>query len=102
MMTHAYQYAGLAVPQWVYDSYDGQADTTVEAQVAVALAFRDMVNRVFSSEFQKFRSQFCAERLDTIIRFPKKLDLLLAANAIGPVHAVRRRGAQPGDAARAL
>ena len=99
MMTHAYQYAGLAVPQWVYDSYDGRADTTVEAQVAVALAFRDLVNRVFSSEFQKFRSQFCAERnWDTIIwDLPKKLDLLLAANAIGPVHAVRRRGAPTTD-----
>lgn len=99
MMTHAYQYSGLAVPQWAYDSYDGRTDTMVEAQIAVALAFRDMVNRVFSSEFQKFRSQFCAERnWDTIIwDLPKKLDLLLAANAIGPVHAVRRRGAPTTD-----
>lgn len=96
LLTHAYSYAGLAVPGWVELPYSYRQDTVAEAGVAVALALRDLITRVFSQEFSKYRALF-ADRADRgweteIWDLPQKMDLLLATGSIGSFHSVRRSG----------
>ena len=96
ILSNAYVYAGLAVPGWVALQYSYRQDTVSEASVAVALALRDLITRVFSQEFPKYRSLY-ADRADRsweneIWDLPQKLDLLLATGSIGSFHSVRRSG----------
>jgi hypothetical protein len=96
ILSHAYAYAGLAVPGWVALQYSYRQDTVSEAGVAVALALRDLITRVFSQEFSKYRALF-ADRADRgweteIWDLPQKLNLLLATGSIGSFHSVRRSG----------
>lgn len=96
ILSNAYVYAELAVPGWVALECSYRQDTVSEAGLAVALALRDLITRVFSQEFPKYRSLY-ADRADRsweseIWDLPKKLDLLLATGSIGSFHSVRRSG----------
>jgi len=108
ILSNAYRYAGLNVPAWVDLSYDDhyETDTPLLAQETVALALRDLIQRRFGEDFQKWRNLW-AEKTDLgwerqMWSMEDKLAFLLATGSIPALHPVRGQGRPPKDIQAAL
>ncbi len=108
ILSNAYRYAGLNVPAWVDIAYDDhyETDTPLLAQETVALALRDLIQRRFNEDFQKWRNLW-AEKTDLgwerqMWSMEDKLSFLLATGSIPALHPVRGQGRPPKDIQAAL
>lgn len=108
ILSNAYRYAGLNVPAWVDLTYDDhyETDTPLLAQETVALALRDLIQRRFGEDFQKWRNLW-ADKTDLgwerqMWSMEDKLSFLLATGSIPALHPVRGQGRPPKDIQAAL